>query len=501
MRPVNQSPSSALLLTINYLMTVTMNTVCSVRTSLNDSPPAQLSPLRRQSYLWQVHLVTMRTGEVRFSFAGRPYLIYRYAIPESLSSAHGRRPSSNFHVQTQRTPSIQSKRSFTSTVSGLLKRASSKRRTSLAAADWSDAGSVFSSPKTPERSGFSSASSKPSHLSQATDSSRTYHDSDAPFSRKTKPDRTPVTQAFRSDTISRSPARNVRRAPSLPPSSFPGASLNAEAKAAAEMSIIDTLADDEDLQSAKDIREALEKIEAEGRRLLDAFNGLELSTLVRQQRRPGHAPLSAAAAFLPSPVDSESHWKANILSPAASIRGGKDNDAMSTRSGGSARTAFSARHRSPSVSSRTRPLNMGAAPVFQPVSLARKNSLSSISSRHRSGTSPAQPLGRFGLASASSLNLGRSSNHLPLAPVSEGEASMSHHPRPAEEKPPKSTEGSQYSGSIKQARTEDDILALEAEMADIRRRRGEVTARYEARIEYLRAKLKGAELREKLLKR
>lgn len=38
------------------------------------------------------------------------------------------------------------------------------------------------------------------------------------------------------------------------------------------------------------------------------------------------------------------------------------------------------------------------------------------------------------------------------------------------------------------------------DMNDIRRRKAEVTARYEARVEYLRARLKGAELREKLLK-
>ena len=43
--------------------------------------------------------------------------------------------------------------------------------------------------------------------------------------------------------------------------------------------------------------------------------------------------------------------------------------------------------------------------------------------------------------------------------------------------------------------------ALESEMADIRRRRAEVAARYEAKLELLRAKLKGAEIHEKLLKR
>ena len=45
------------------------------------------------------------------------------------------------------------------------------------------------------------------------------------------------------------------------------------------------------------------------------------------------------------------------------------------------------------------------------------------------------------------------------------------------------------------------LAVLESEMADIRRRRAEVVARYEAKLELLRAKLKGAEIHEKLLKR
>lgn len=50
-----------------------------------------------------------------------------------------------------------------------------------------------------------------------------------------------------------------------------------------------------------------------------------------------------------------------------------------------------------------------------------------------------------------------------------------------------------------------DTLKLEQddgdEMEDIRRRREEVSVRYEARLEYLRAKLKGAQLHEKLLRK
>ena len=42
---------------------------------------------------------------------------------------------------------------------------------------------------------------------------------------------------------------------------------------------------------------------------------------------------------------------------------------------------------------------------------------------------------------------------------------------------------------------------IEIEMEDIRRRREEVSLRYEARLEYLRAKLKGAQLHEKLMRK
>ena len=42
---------------------------------------------------------------------------------------------------------------------------------------------------------------------------------------------------------------------------------------------------------------------------------------------------------------------------------------------------------------------------------------------------------------------------------------------------------------------------IENEIEDIRRRREEVGVRYEARLEYLRAKLKGAQLHEKLMRK
>lgn len=331
-----------------------------------------------------------------------------------------------------------------------------------------------------------------------TENSRSFYDPDTLSSRNSTGDRTQASTVFRTPEKSRA----IRRTPSVPPSSFPGLPLTPEAKNA-QMSLIDTLEDDERLQSSLEIRQEIEHVEAEGRRLLDAFNGLELSTLVRQHRRPGHAPLSAAALFA-SPLDSDGQWKPTALSPSASLGTGKDPDAMSVVSMNSGLTGLS-RNRSTSVT-RTRQLNSSSsAPVFQPVTLNRKTSLSSISSRNRSGTTHSQSLSRLGFGSTSSVNLSRSSGHLPLATVSETESMYIPSPLKSststqEDSVLRSPEGSQYSDSVKHLRDDEDILALEAEMADIRKRRTEVTARYEARLEYLRARLKGAELREKLLK-
>ncbi len=167
--------------------------------------------------------------------------------------------------------------------------------------------------------------------------------------------------------------------------------------------------------------------------------------------------------------------------------------------------------RSPVRSPRPAP---NATLVSQPVSLGRKPSLSSISSRGRSVTTSGAPylptlpssLGRLWSGSSSSVNLTRSTNHLPLAPVAEGDSreSVEGHKRHLH------LDTSSYAflrtgpaSPRKNGVFEDDgdIAALEVEMAEIRRRRAEVMGRYEERLGYLRAKLKGGELHEKLLRR
>jgi hypothetical protein len=81
------------------------------------------------------------------------------------------------------------------------------------------------------------------------------------------------------------------------------------------------------------------------------------------------------------------------------------------------------------------------------------------------------------LKSSSSVNLSRSTGHLPLSTLAKDEV-----------------------GRERMAQSGVDG-GFEDEMMDIQWRREEVSMRYEARLEYLRAKLKGAQLHEKLLRK
>jgi len=231
---------------------------------------------------------------------------------------------------------------------------------------------------------------------------------------------------------------------------------------------------------------------------MDAFNGLELSTLTRRSQANNITVLPSTAHFLQGLDSSDYGW---------SSQSSKDVDGVSMRS----TTSNGTSHRSPVRSPRS---TANPPLVSQPVSLGRKSSLSSISSKGRGGPAsgapylPALPssLGRLWSGSSSSVNLTRSATHLPLAPVAEGDSreSIEGHKRHLRlDTSPSALLGPTSASPRKNGVIDDDgdIVALEAEMAEIRRRRAEVMARYEERLGYLRAKLKGAELHEKLLRR
>ena len=237
--------------------------------------------------------------------------------------------------------------------------------------------------------------------------------------------------------------------------------------------------DNDNLTSAKDIRAAIATSEDEAKKLVDAFNDLEASALRRFQRQNARRLLVTTPnvnvllegrewrehRLIPSPSSPVFDFKERHRLNSADSTG----DAVSVRSGSSHKTSLS---QAKSISSlRKYPPGSPLLPPFHTPSIypARNNSISSISSQRTSFTS--NPM----LAITPSSSLARSTSHLAL-PIRNIENA--------------STE----SIGLKD---DDD----ESEISDIRRRREELTARYTARLEFLRAKLKGAELHEKLLRK
>ena len=460
-------------------------------------------------------VVSTRTAKVRptfLSYSPHPQIWKLTFVP----LAH---TSSTQRTTPSRPPSIQSKRSISSNLSSMLRRATSRRSSSTSRdRDQSDTNSMFSvgsmSSGMIQRRLFTRPLHKQtSELSLRTDSSP--FDS-ASISSHVKSARggiatEPTTPS--SPSLSRTTTRSARRLPkAAPPSSFHGRVVGLDPPNG-RSSGLDITTDSEQLKTARDIRHEIESVEAEGRRLLDAFNGLELSTLTRRQHRPGPLTPNASSSHLavpgthPSDLQDplDSSW---TLIPDRRSRFRKDSDSTSVRSSGSNGTSLSD-YRSPT---RSRPKG-GSPLVAQPVSLGRKSSFASVSSRGRSASTsaPALPssstsvIGRLGSASSSSLNLSRSASHLPLATVAEGDGRESvdgHRAWPGLSAPAGHAKSASVTPRSATSAAGDDaeLAALEVEMADIRRRRTEVVGRYEERLEYLRAKLKGAELHEKLLR-
>lgn len=399
-----------------------------------------------------------------------------------------------------RTPSVQSKGTVSSTVSGLLRRTSRRKASADADTLHSDTNSLLStgsnSPSTFTRRLFQMSSAKKGSVVslRLEGSAATHGNGSATYLASGHPDG-PSTSV--TPSVSRSSTtRSKRKATALAPPSAFHHRMNGVEQKRIQSRLLDEDLDDDVLKSSKEIRAQIEAVEAEGRRLMDAFNGLELSALTRKSQPNPISALPSAAHFFQRFDSFENGWPAQSL---------KDPDGMSIHSTTSNGTSLST-HRSPVRSLRTVP---NAPLVSQPISLARKASLSSISSKGRGGSAsgtpylPALPssLGRLWSGSSSSVNLARSTGHLPLATVTEGESiERSIHPLRLDTS--LAVSGSTPTSPRKNGMISDDedLAALEVEMAEIRRRRAEVMGRYEERLGYLRAKLKGAELHEKILR-
>ncbi|KAJ7170777.1 hypothetical protein C8R43DRAFT_1120515 [Mycena crocata] len=403
-------------------------------------------------------------------------------------------PSRRKHVELVDQPSpraqVTATRSKTSGVAGFFRRATGRKSPSPAptsAIKLSFIPRMFS--KKPDDA-----------LASDTDSSGTRHSSSPSLSRKasggdvysspsTKPQGLVPTSPTRPSALP-SPIRpNFEAAPGSPSRSTFAISVPSKYDVIPGGS--NDIFDDDNLQTSEAIRKAIMAVEAEGRRLVTAFNDLETSAVIRyrqehpqRQRSGSNAPSHRRPSISPLP-SSDSSQHAKSRSRSNSQRHILPNsDAQSVRSSSSLRTSKSTasllRSASPPPTfSQSTPPPTSAWTALAPrrlPSLRRKGSASSISSQT---TNPFLSVGCAaapGLSRTSSVS--RSTGHLPLPVPSHGSGSTMM--ELLNNTPP--GEGGE-------------------ELTEVRRRRTEMVGRCEARLEYLRAKLKGAELHEKLLKK
>ncbi|KAF8630910.1 hypothetical protein AX17_005268 [Amanita inopinata Kibby_2008] len=364
--------------------------------------------------------------------------------------------SGNFQVQLPRSPSVDSRNSVTSGVASIFRLARGRRSTT-GLRDTSDASSVMST-TSGKSSIFRLSRSivrKSSISSVNTTASRAQADNLSITSRRTNvgSDRMHSDSVLSlSPTGPRSASGSVRRF-NTPPSSFPVRAMENK-----QLGNYSGLYDEDHLQTSQDIKQEILTVEAEARSMMDAFNGLELTALAKMQKSKGRSSVIG-----PDGDKIESTW--TLIPEGSQSRMNVDNDSTSVRSGMSAgtspsipRSAYSTRHVRPKKS-----LGSSGGPGMF---LHRQNSSSSFGSFRTN----------FGHLSAnnSNLSLTRSNHHLPMMGIV-------------------SENGKDKSMMLAGGEEED-------EMDDIRQRREEVMLRYEARLEYLRAKLKGAQLHEKLIR-
>lgn len=229
--------------------------------------------------------------------------------------------------------------------------------------------------------------------------------------------------------------------------------------------------DDEALITVDDIRNRMLSVEMERKRLVDAFDRLEQSTLARLERQEGRLTPSVV---LSQPRMDRRHERQN---PSTSSLLAESTTSRRTPSETEIASVVSRKfiRKAPSFNSlrKGRPTAISSPQPLRPPSL-RKNSISSMSSQGASSLSVAR------------LPVSSSSGHLPLSPLAEKSDRLG---------------SSDTVGTVGMLSSEYGDATSDNQIIDIRRRKDELNTRYEARLEYLRAKLKGAQIHQKLLKK
>ncbi|KAF8606897.1 hypothetical protein BDV93DRAFT_553358 [Ceratobasidium sp. AG-I] len=241
-----------------------------------------------------------------------------------------------------------------------------------------------------------------------------------------------------SRTYATPPSSYHRHAHGQAYSSTAGTDTDVRSKTESELSVSADLSEYDD-KSPAELREAMIRTEREGRKLLDAFNGLELTVLTKYRGAGGAMGVGMGIGMAGVGGSGWTH----VRHPSE----------MGVMGGGSTRRA-----------------------------VAGKGSSSSLYTAPPPPTTSSQLRPHPHPNKARSLSI--SGNHSP-----GGNGSV----RSRSPQPPTVHE---EDGAV--ADGDPDVARLHREMEDIRRRRADVASRYETRLEMLRVKLKSAELRDKV---
>ena len=247
--------------------------------------------------------------------------------------------------------------------------------------------------------------------------------------------------------------------------------------------------------TAAELRTEIVSLEEENRKLLDMFNGLEMSVLMKYRPAMGGRMDTNGVNVAGSQTrELPTEWR---LSQDMKKLNAHEKSSRTSISSGSMRS-FAALQRKGSLSFLSK--RNQALPPLPPLPTATSTSTSNLSSSALlpSTSSSLHPM-TASKSNRSSPNL--SLDRPPSSPTAHGKLSRSrsgyigtNHGRG----------DSQPSANVVNLSLDDDRdaeqVALEKGLENIRRKRASVVSRYDKRLEYLRARLRTAEIHERLLK-
>ncbi|CCA73889.1 hypothetical protein PIIN_07842 [Serendipita indica DSM 11827] len=252
--------------------------------------------------------------------------------------------------------------------------------------------------------------------------------------------------------------------------------------------------------TAAELRAEIVSLEEENKKVLDMFNGLEMTVLMKYRPAMGGRIDTNRANIVGSPTrELPTEWK---LSQDMKKLNAHEKSSRASVSSSSLRS-FAALQRKGSLSFLSR--RNQALPPLPPLPTAAVASSSSSASNSNLSSSALLPSTSSSLHPMTASQSNRSSPNLsldrvPSSPTPHGKLSRSrsgfvgtNHGR--EDSQPLNV----VNLGVDDERDTEQV-ALERGLEDIRRKRASVVSRYDKRLEYLRARLRTAEIHERLLK-